>query len=66
FKSGSSTSPAITMTPRLDAPGLFVGGAFGAIYGKRSVGVGLYTVPSELFADGFESGDVSAWSFLVD
>ena len=44
-----------------DGASLFVAGLFTTIYGLRSVGVGEYRNEVTIFADGFESGDLSAW-----
>ncbi len=38
----------------------------GALSDQASVTVSVTDVPAEVFADGFESGDTSAWSLVVN
>jgi hypothetical protein len=46
-------------------PGLYAGGDFTTAGGLASYNVGRWACTSTLFADGFESGDTSAWSGTV-
>jgi hypothetical protein len=47
-----------------DTVGVTVAG--GLIYaGESDAGLGIYTASSDIFRDGFESGDVSAWSSSI-
>ena len=44
---------------------LFAGGSFTTAGGVLSTYLGKWSCPNPLFADGFESGDTTAWSATV-
>ncbi len=48
-----------------EGPALYVGGNFTAAGGVPSSRIAVWSCETALFADGFESGDTSAWDMVV-
>ncbi|MEO1087699.1 MAG: hypothetical protein AAFY88_25990, partial [Acidobacteriota bacterium] len=63
--SPSSSGPRVLAAFGDGAKSLFMAGEFSEINGVVSNGIGEYRAEGVIFADGFESGDTTAWTSSV-